>query len=268
METMLGFFNRPFLPLPLEEALDAILSTGTSHVGLLGKPGGGAYVEWNTPYSEIEDIHRQLDARGMRLHAVLARVHFDVDKDEAIRRYREFIDRAVASGAKHLLEMGAHKPETYDTYIEVMKAVSPYAHDRGVIIGIKPHGGISTSGEETADVVKRVGHPAFRAWYDPGNILYYKQLDPVAEARYFDGITVGVCVKDCIIGTDGKPSVSVTPGSGQVDFEAVFGILKEGGFSGGPCLIETLGPQDPEGAVQAGKLAIKYMSGVLERVGF
>ncbi|MGI6207620.1 MAG: sugar phosphate isomerase/epimerase family protein [Anaerolineae bacterium] len=268
METMLGFFNRPFLPLPLEEALTAIQSCGTNHVGLLGRPGGGAYVEWNTPYSEIEEMHRLFDARGMRLHAVLAHVSFDVDKDEAIKRYQQFIDRAVAVGAKHLLEMGAHKPETYDTYIEIMKAVSPYAHERGLIIGIKPHGGISTSGSETADVVNRVGHPGFQAWYDPGNILYYKQLDPVAEARYFDGITVGVCVKDCVIEADGKPSVNVTPGSGQVDFEAVFRVLKEGGFTGGPCLIETLGPQDPEGAVQAGKLGLGYIAGVLERVGF
>ncbi len=272
METKLGFFNRPWIPLQLAETLDSMVEAGSRHVGLLGRPGGGVYVEWNTPYADIEDIRKLLEEREMDIHAILAHVSFDVSTDESISRYQQFIDRATALGAEHLLEMGAHDPEKYDMYFDVMKAVSPYAHDHGLTIGIKPHGGLSTSGKETADVVAKIDEPGFRAWYDPGNILYYKQYDPIEEAKYFDGITVGVCVKDCIVsgsGDDLKRDVNVTPGEGQVDFEGVFRVLKAGGFTGGPCLIETLGPQEPAEAVTAaGKQALAYMSGVLEKVGY
>lgn len=271
MEAKLGFFNRPWVGLSLEDALDAMLAAGSKHAGTLGKAGGGVMVEWNTPDSEIAAMKEAVASRGMTLHAVLARVSFDVPKDEAITRYRTFIDKVHSLGAKHLLEMGAHDPATFDRYFEIMKAVSPYAHERGMIIGIKPHGGLSTSGKETADVVAKVDQPGFRGWYDPGNILYYKQYDPIEEAKHFDGICVGVCVKDCIVsgsGEDLKRDVNVTPGEGQVDFEGVFKVLRKGGFTAGPCLIETLGPQDPEGATAAGKQAITYMTGVLKKVGY
>ena len=271
MEAKLGFFNRPWIGLSLEEALDAMLAAGTKHAGTLGKAGGGVMVEWDTPDTEIAAMKEAVARRGMTLHAVLARVSFDVPPDEAIARYRTFIDKVHALGAKHLLEMGAHDPKTYDSYIDIMKAVSPYAHERGLTIGIKPHGGLSTSGKETADVVARVDRDGFRAWYDPGNILYYKQYDPVEEAKYFDDICVGVCVKDCIVsgsGEDLKRDVNVTPGEGQVDFEGVFRVLRAGGFTSGPCLIETLGPQDPAGAIEAGKKALAYMTEVLKKVGY
>jgi len=271
MEAKLGFFNRPWIGLSLEDALDAMLAAGSKHAGTLGKAGGGVMVEWDTPDSEIAAMKEAVASRGMTLHAVLARVHFDVPQAEAIARYRTFIDKVHALGAKHLLEMGAHDPETYDGYFEIMKAVSPYAYERGMIIGIKPHGGLSTTGKETADVVAKVDQPGFQAWYDPGNILFYKQYDPIEEAKYFDDICVGVCVKDCIVsgsGEDLKRDVNVTPGEGQVDFEGVFRVLRKGGFTAGPCLVETLGPQDAEGATKAGKQAMGYMTDVLKKVGY
>lgn len=271
MEAKLGFFNRPWVGLSLEDALDAMLKVGSKHAGTLGKAGGGIMVDWDTSADEIAAMRDAVSSRGMTLHAVLARVSFDVPKAEAIQRYRTFIDKVQALGAKHLLEMGAHDPATYDNYFDIMREVSPYAAERGLTIGIKPHGGLSTSGKDTADVVHKVDRDGFRAWYDPGNILYYKQFDPIEEAKYFDGITVGVCVKDCIVsgsGEDLKRDVNVTPGEGQVDFEGVFRVLRKGGFMGGPCLVETLGPQDAEGATKAAKQALEYMTGVLKKVGY
>ena len=267
MISPLGFFNRPWVRLPLSEELDAIAATGTSHLGLLGRPGGGAWVDWDTPAEDLDALAQEVSQRGLRLHAVRAGVHFDVPFGEAVSRYRAFIDRAAALGVRHLLEMGAHDPDKYPFYFDVMKAVAPYAQDKGLIIGVKPHGGLTTSGKDTADAVKRVDHPAYRLWYDPGNILFYKQLDPVAEVEHVKGLAAGVCVKDCLIDAEGRPSVQVTPGEGQVDFEGVFRALVDGGFAGGPCLVETLGPEDPHEAIQAGKRALDYIAGVMSAVG-
>lgn len=267
MKAALGFFNRPWIKAPLAQELDGIAATGSRHLGLLGRPGGGIVVDWDMPMDEIAQLKDMIAERGLKLHAVLARVHFDVSLEESISRYRRFMDRAVALGAAHLLEMGAHDPAKYDFYFQVIGAVCDYAADKGLTIGIKPHGGLTTSGKETAEVVERVNHEAFRMWYDPGNILYYKQLDPVAEAQYGKDMVVGVCVKDCIIGPDGKPSVQVTPGEGQVDFPAVFRALVDGGFKGGPCLVETLGPEEPDAVTEAGKKTVQYIKSVMSQAG-
>ncbi|MGQ9555375.1 MAG: sugar phosphate isomerase/epimerase family protein [Anaerolineae bacterium] len=268
MKSVLGFFNRPWISLPLEQELDAIAATGAKHVGLLARPGGGYNVEWDTPFEEVARIKDAIAARGLKMNALLAHVHFDVPTAESISRYKAFIDRAAALGATTLLEMGAHDPKTFDQYFAVMRAVSPYAQDKDMMIAVKPHGGLTSTGEECAQAVERVGHPNYRLWYDPGNILYYKQLDPVAEARAVKGIVVGMCVKDCIIGADGKPTVDVTPGEGQVDFRGVFRTLWEGGFRSGSCIIETLGPKEPQAITEAGKRAFQYIREVMLRVGY
>jgi len=268
MASILGFFNRPWIFAPFEQELDMIVETGAKDVGLLGNPAGGHFVEWNTSFDEIARIKDAITSRGLRMNALLAQAHFDVSTDESIGRYKAFIDRAAALGAPTLLEMGAHDPKTFDMYFDVMRAVSPYAQDKGMMVAVKPHGGLSSSGKECVQVVERVGHPNYRLWYDPGNILYYHQLDPVAEAREVQGIVVGMCVKDCVIGADGKPDVDVTPGEGQVDFEGVFRTLWDGGFHEGSCIIETLGPKEPQATTEAGKKALQYIGGIMRSIGY
>jgi sugar phosphate isomerase/epimerase len=266
MATVLGFFNRPWSSLPLVEALDSIVNTGTNYVGFLGS-SKGILLEWNTPWEEVENMRTLLGQRDMELRAVLAHVHFDVPEEEAITRYKALIDRATALNAGTLLEMGAHEAAQVDMYFRVMKVVCGYAQDHGLNIVIKPHGGITSTGQECAQVVERVGHDNYRLWWDPGNIIYYRQLDPVAEALHVRGMVTGVCVKDCLIRPDGTPTVDVTPGEGQVDFESVFRTLVDGGFKGGPCLIETLGPSDPQAATEAGKVALQYITRVMNGAG-
>jgi hypothetical protein len=87
-----------------------------------------------------------------------------------------------------------------------------------------------------------VGHKNFRIWYDPGNIFYYSdgKLDPVDDAATVDGLVVGICIKDY----KHPKNVAVTPGTGQVDFPAVLARLKQGGFTGGPLIVECLEPGD------------------------
>jgi len=266
MTVSLGFFNRPWNTLTVEESLDAIKDTGARHAGLLMAPDGPC-VAWDTPVSKIQELKRALADRGLQLHTVLARVDFSLPVEESISRYKAFIDRAKLLEVPYLLEMGAHDPATYDRYFEIMRGVADHAESNGMTICLKPHGGLSTTGAQCAEAVQRVDHDAFKLWYDPGNIMYYQGLDPVAEAEHVKGMVVGMCVKDCTRTADGKPSVAVTPGEGEVDFEGVFRVLMEGGFASGPCLVETLGPSEPEAATEAGKQALQYLHTVLDKVG-
>ncbi|MHB0875433.1 MAG: sugar phosphate isomerase/epimerase family protein [Anaerolineae bacterium] len=268
MKSIVGFFNRPWVSVPLDQELAGIAATGSKHAGLLGKHGGGIWVEWDTPLDEVARIKDAIAAHGLNMNALLAHARFDVSTEESVKCYKAFIDRAAALGTTTLLEMGAHELDKYAMYYDVMQAVSPYAQDKGMMVAVKPHGGLTSTGKECAQLIERVGHPNYRLWYDAGNILYYKHLDPVAEAAWVKGVTVGMCVKDCVIDADGKADVDVTPGEGQVDFPGVFKALWDGGLKGGSFIVETLGSGSYDEITAAGKKAYGYIRGEMAKVGY
>ena len=131
---------------------------------------------------------------------------------------------------------------------------------------IKPHGGRNGSGPQLRKLVEQVNRRNFSVFYDAGNILFYSHgaLDPAADAATVDGLVSGWCIKDYRPPPkDADPkqfgTVDVMPGTGLVDFPAVFARLRKGGFHGGPLVVETSAPGTlPELLVEA-KKARKFL---------
>lgn len=90
-----------------------------------------------------------------------------------------------------------------------------------------------------------------------GNILYYSdgKVNPVEDAASVDGLVTGWCVKDY----RQPKQVDVTPGSGQVDFPAVFRRLKKGGFTHGGLVVETLTPGEPRQLLAEARKARQFL---------
>ena len=87
--------------------------------------------------------------------------------------FKRFIDNVALAGAKYILSCGTGNEEQYDAYFELMKQSADYAAERGVVLTLKPHGGISATSRELLQATERVDHPNFHIYYDPGNIHYY-----------------------------------------------------------------------------------------------
>ncbi len=160
------------------------------------------------------------------------------NRQAAVADLRRLIDLCAAVGSKTLLLGGVATRAQYDVYFPAIADCCDYAAEKPVGLTIKPHGGLNASGPQLREIVKEVNHRNFRVWYDAGNILYYSdaKINPVEDAAAVDGLVTGWCVKDYRY----PRQVDLTPGTGAVDFRAVFARLKKGGFSGGPLLIETL----------------------------
>jgi sugar phosphate isomerase/epimerase len=153
------------------------------------------------------------------------------------------------------------KPENFDAYRSLMRRLAPYAQEHGVTIAVKPHGGITTTGDDCLRVLQAVDHPAYRFCFDPGNLLHYANERPETHLAELAPYAVAMCIKDETGGLRG--SVNVTPGDGDVDFPAVFRILRDAGFQG-PCIIETLAARDTPEAVDAeARRAHQFLTGVL-----
>ena len=142
----------------------------------------------------------------------------------------------------NLLMGGIGNEKLYEPYYKAIAECCDYAAEKGMGISVKPHGGLNATGPHAARPSSSSGNKNFGIWYDPGNIFYYSdgKLNPVDDAPTVDGLVVGMSVKDF------KPpkNVDVTPGTGLVDFPAVFAKLKAGGFKSGALVVECLEPGD------------------------
>jgi sugar phosphate isomerase/epimerase len=239
----IGCYTRPWAEFEPRVALDAIAEAGYKFAGLMSAKGG-LIVGPATAPEKIAALGAEAKARGLAIASIYGG-DFLVPKSpaESIARLQQLIDHCVRCGCPSLLLGGTGKAELVAPYYQAVKECCAYASAQGVGLTVKPHGGTNATGPECRKLIASVGHPAFRLWYDPGNIFYYSdgKRDPVDDAATVDGLVVGMSVKDFLP----PKEVNVTPGSGKVDFPKVLARLRQGGFTGGPLIVECLARGEP-----------------------
>jgi len=170
---------------------------------------------------------------------------------------KKLIDLCSACGSPNLMLGGLGNAKLYERYFKVVAECCAYAAGKGIGLSMKPHGGLNATGPQCRKAVELVGHKNFRIWYDPGNIFYYSdgKLDPVDDAGTVDGLVVGMSVKDYLP----PKEVMVTPGTGKVNFAKVLARLKQGGFTGGPLVVECLARSELPKLIQAARTARTFL---------
>jgi sugar phosphate isomerase/epimerase len=129
--------------------------------------------------------------------------------------------------------------------------------EKRIAIVLKPHGGTTGTGPQLRDAVQRIGRRNVTLMYDPGNILFYSQgkVDPLSDCKAVLGQVTGLSVKDF------RPprEVMFTPGTGQVNFGQLMTRLREGGFTHGPLMVESLTPGDLAQTLAEAKKAKEFV---------
>lgn len=123
-------------------------------------------------------------------------------------------------------------PEIEEAIAEGISDGVKYAEDNGIVLLMENEHDCSLgTGVETARFLERVGSPALKAVWDPGNAFF-------AEEKPFpDGYTAirnyveHVHVKDGELLASGKMRFVVV-GEGEVDYKGQFAALKANGYSG------------------------------------
>jgi len=262
----IGCYTRPWDNYDYRVALDAIAEAGFKYAGLMTTKSEARYViSVSTTLEEAEQIGQEVKKRGLVTLSVYGGdIPVAKGLEAGIEGLKKLIDNCAACGAKNLLMGGTGKKELYDAYYEAIAECCDYAAEKGIGISIKPHGGLNATGPQCRKTVEMVGHKNFRIWYDPGNILYYSngELNPVTDAATVDGLVVGMSVKDY----KHPKNVSVTPGTGQVDFPAVLARLQKGGFTHGPLIVECLSPADPQQTLAEAKKARLFLEEIAGKI--
>ena len=255
----IGCYTRPWDKFEYRFALDAIAGAGFRYVGLMTTQSENRLII--STESSIEQSHRvgeEVRKRGLRVASVWGGgFPVEVSVKAGIEGLKRVIDNCSACGSASLLVGGTGDAGLLDAYIRVIAECCDEAAEKGVQIVLKPHGGLNATGPQCREWIEKVNHANFRLWYDPGNIFYYSngELDPVDDAPSVDGLVSGMCVKDYLH----PKNVLVTPGTGRVNFRRVFDLLRAGGFTGGPLIVECLTPGDPAQLLAEAKKAKQFL---------
>jgi len=255
----IGCYTRPWGQYDYRVALDAIAEAGFQYAGLMTtKSKTGLVISVSTTLDEAMKVGEEVKKRGLGVPSVYGGgIPVAKSLRAGIEGLKKLIDNCAACGAKNLLMGGTGSNDLYAAYYKAVAECCDYAGEKGLGISVKPHGGLNATGPQCRKTVEMVGHKNFRIWYDPGNIYYYSngELDPVADAATVDGLVVGMCVKDY----KHPKNVSVTPGTGQVDFAKVLARLKKGGFRRGALVVECLAPGDLKKTLAEAKKARRFL---------
>jgi sugar phosphate isomerase/epimerase len=239
---MIGTFTRPWHKFELDKGLAAIRESGFRTIGMMRHMGPDGKMAPTVSGDLTAD--RIAELKGLlEKHDLVSVVHWglvDMWNDDGVEKFRREIDVAHEFGERYILTGGASL-ELGDTYLSIMKAVVDYAAGKDVTIAVKPHGGIVSTAADCLRVVEDIGHESFRVFFDPANITFYTGGAPLEGLDALAPYVCGLCLKDCRGGEKGE--INIPPGEGEVDWERLFGILREHGFNG-PSLIELLGGED------------------------
>jgi sugar phosphate isomerase/epimerase len=255
----LGCFTRPFDQHDYRTALDAIAEAGFRFCGLMtAKAKSWVVIHEDTTPDEAAQIRQEASQRGLRVLCVYADWKTLEPAAAAVAALRRLIEHCAACGSPSLMLGGTGDERLFKPYYQAIAECCPYAATHGIGLTIKPHGGLNATGPQCRRIIESVGHASFRLWYDPGNILYYSdgQLDPVEDAATVNGLVVGMSIKDFLP----PKEVMVAPGQGKVDFPRVLARLKQGGFTSGPLLIETLAPGDLRQVTDQARAARQFLA--------
>ncbi len=236
MAIKLGCFTRPWNDYSWEEFLQGTARANYDLVGTM-RMGGEWIIGPDTAAKVAKQRREEVEAAGLAPSTCLISLPLEDGAKASEKALCGFIDAASAFGAEYLLSCGTKRGPHEDLYYDTMAACCDYAQEKGVMLTLKPHGGITDTGADLVYAVDRIDHESFGIYYDPGNIVHYRGLNPINELRVCAEFVVAMCIKDSL---GEKEGVNILPGTGVVSFESVFEELFDVGFDG-PCIVECLG---------------------------
>lgn len=262
MKIELGCLTRPWGKFTQAEALAGVAAAGFRVVGVTNLKDGPPFTADSTE-EEIARLRSRVEGHGLEARVMFGNPDLSREPAEAASRFRREIERAAWLGVRHIVVMGTADEGRYEAWFRAVGECLDFAGEQGVMLVLKPHGGLSALGEDLLRAVERLPHANFGICYDPGNIYYYTGQRAEEDLPKVADRVRAMCIKDERGGKHGE--VEITPGTGVVDFERIFSILDGAGFSG-PCWVECVGGKSLDEINGEAKKAFEFVTEVVGRI--
>ena len=203
-------------------------------------------------------IKRRATAMALDIAAVAVESNFYRDSDEEIERERDnilaWLEHAYFLGAPLLrlntcqledVARGRHlsQARVLNWAVETFRSVVPAAEERGIILALENHFGITRTAADTAALVEAVDSPWFRVNLDTGNFCADWHTGGCPYEDTYEGIRLlaplaAFChAKIRELSADGKNDLTL-------DYPRIVGILYSTGYTG-YLSVEYVGRRDP-----------------------
>ncbi len=219
-----------------EEALAGIAGAGYTSVGLSSVPGWTEHVSRDASDAGLDQVKQQVADAG--LDAISMSGHSDLASEDGIAAFRKALQIASRLGIPFVTtSTGGHDDSSSgsveDQKREFLTRFGPLADgaaDAGVNICIETHGGLSSTGAKSADLVQAIGKPNVGINYDTANVIFYGDVRPEEDIRAAAPFVNHLHLKDKAGGDKEWNFPAI--GTGNVDFAVVFKALEDVGFVG------------------------------------
>lgn len=136
---------------------------------------------------------------------------------------------------------GANDPKRQTVAERLCKIADTFCHIAGCVTLLE-------TGQETAETLAafldELDHPHIGVNFDPANMLLYDMGDPIAALERLLPWVKQVHIKDATRPTEpGAWGSEVVVGTGEVDWPAFFGVLRDAGFAGDAMIEREAGDQ-------------------------
>jgi sugar phosphate isomerase/epimerase len=238
----LGFYTYSYtdrLRMPIATCLERIARTGYSGIDVSGTDGSSADPRSVTP--ELRRLTRETAERlGLRIEAVITHAPLADSLATPLAKRLDLegtVDLAVELGAEVVtFHMGGYPPglfhnEFWAKVVNRIRHAANYAAARRIVLavdGIWPSW-VDSSPNELDRLFHDVGSPNFGVNFDP-SYLAIMEVDPAGFVERFGNRIVHAHLKDY---TGKYPQwTEQIPGSGQMNYAAVFAALDRIKFAG------------------------------------
>lgn len=215
-------------------------------LGLSGTELTSYYFPENADADYVLKLRRHCHLAGMTVSGGAIRNDFCSQNEEKvaadIAHTKKWIDLYALLGAPVIRIFAGNQPKgeelsrTLERCAKHCQVVCDYAADKGVMLGLENHGGVTARAEGLLEIVHQVDSPALGINFDSGN---FRVENPYAELEKIARYAINAQIKVEVY-RDGKKVPS--------DLPRVASILKEAGYSGWVAL-EYEAAEDPREAI-------------------
>ena len=232
-----------------QQAADVCKQLGIHRVEVRNLAEGRAPMCGDGPMARTQGIARAMEIEITALSPGLFKL---TDTEEAFRREMDEVYPLAVHWAHRwrlpgLIVFGFHKPGATEAtapefssdhppecVIDWLGAAAKRAAADGLLLIVEPEPICwCDSGRATAALIRRVGSPALRINYDPGNVAWLQNRDPYDELADIVPLIANVHVKDIKPLTRGAAHPEWVPaGEGMIDYARHFRALQQAGYTG------------------------------------
>jgi sugar phosphate isomerase/epimerase len=209
--------------LTLEGFLDRCVQLGLDGVELT------AYYFPATDTATLNCLKLACARRGLHIAGTAIGSNFArAGEDECAREVqqaRDWIDHSVTLGAPYLrvfaggIPAGGTEMDAVNSVVRCLREVLPYAEERGVVLALENHGGVTSTAQQVLRLLEILNSPNLGVNLDFGNF----RNDPYTEFQMLAPYTVTAHAKSHMAGPKGHEAV---------DYGVVNRIMRAAGYRG------------------------------------